>query len=192
MMTRALLLGCGAERTVKVCLNGKLPDEIVRLDSNPAHKPDLVWDLNAIPWKIQGYLQNVETKLLEPFLYPIPDDSYDEIHAYEILEHLGTQGDVKSFFDTFFECWRILKPNGLLVASIPRWDSMWAWGDPGHRRVINEGSLVFLDQSQYEKQVGRSPMSDYRSLWRGDFERLGLEQPPNIPDLLWFVLRARK
>jgi hypothetical protein len=46
---------------------------------------------------------------------------------------------------------------------------MWAWGDPSHRRVINEGSFTFLDQTQYAKQVGKTAMTDFRSLWKGDF-----------------------
>jgi SAM-dependent methyltransferase len=126
------------------------------VDNVERHHPDLLWDLNQVPWPL-----------------PLEDDMFDEVHAYEILEHLGRQGDVVSFFQTFGEIWRILRPKGVLCATVPDWKSMWAWGDPSHTRVITSGSLVFLDQTEYQKQVGVTPMSDFRSIWKGDFMRIG-------------------
>jgi SAM-dependent methyltransferase len=150
-----LLLGCGSSRIKRIVVPGLPQDwvELKTLDIEPSHNPDVVADLNnGIPY---------------------PDDTFDEVHAYEILEHLGQQGDVKSFFYTFYEIWRVLKPKGVLCATVPDWKSMWAWGDPGHTRIINSGSLVFLDQEEYRKQIGVTAMSDYRSLWQGDFMRIG-------------------
>lgn len=161
-------------------LDGKIPDEIVRLDINPEHKPDILCNLDCVPWLQYQFAD----QCLE-----VESQSFDQIHAYEVLEHLGTQGDARSFFATFYECWRILKPGGVLIASVPRWDTLWAWGDPGHRRIINRGSLVFLDRQEYEKQIGKTPMSDYRDIWKGDFERVLLEDEGN---LFWFALKARK
>jgi hypothetical protein len=140
------------------------------IDVNPDHDPDLVWDLNEIPW-------------------PILESVYDEVHAYEVLEHLGRQGDVVSFFGTFYEIWRGLKPGGRLVASVPRWNRMWAWGDPSHTRVINEGSLVFLDQTEYARQVGKTPMSDFRNIWHGDFS---IQSIGKTEGQLHFTLTAHK
>lgn len=102
--------------------------------------------------------------------WPLADESFDECHAYEVLEHLGQQGDAKSFFGTFSEIYRILKPEGHLFATVPMWNSIWAWGDPSHKRVINQGSLAFLSQQEYKKQIGNSPMTDFRYIYKGDFD----------------------
>lgn len=101
------------------------------------------------------------------------DEEYDEIHAYDVLEHLGTQGDWKFFFAQFAEFYRMLKPDGLIAGSCPDWRSQWAWGDPSHTRVINQGTLTFLDQTEYEKQVGNTPMTDFRFHWKGNFKIMG-------------------
>lgn len=150
-----LLLGCGSTRDRRIVVNSKRGwDQLVTLDSNPDHKPDVVHDLEQTPW-------------------PFEDDTFDEIHGYEIWEHLGRQGDARSFFAGFAEAWRILKPGGFLAATCPSYKSMWAFGDPSHTRVISSGSLVFLDQNQYLVQVDdarhRTAMSDFRWLWKGDF-----------------------
>lgn len=146
-----LLLGCGSSRERRIAVNGRQGwSKLVTLDAYDGHAPDVVHDLNATPW-------------------PFEDDTFDEIHAYEILEHLGRQGDAASFFAHFFEAWRILKPGGVLVATCPSYRSVWAFGDPSHTRVISSGSIVFLDRSQYAKQVGNTAMSDFRWLWKGDF-----------------------
>lgn len=146
-----LLLGCGSSREMRVAVNGRREwSDLVTLDNNPAHEPDVVHDLECFP-------------------YPFPDDTFDSIHAYEVLEHLGQQGDYRAFFEQFSELWRILKPGGFLVGTCPSWKSMWAWGDPSHRRVLTSGTLVFLDQEQYRLQVGRTPMSDFRHIYRADF-----------------------
>lgn len=151
-----LLLGCGSSREKRIIVPGRPQawDHLTTVDNVETHKPDHVWDLNDTPW-------------------PLPDDTYDEVHAYEILEHLGRQGDAESFFATFSEIYRVLKDKGILCATVPSWKSMWAWGDPSHTRIISDGSLVFLDQTEYLKQVGVTAMSDFRHIWKGDFERIG-------------------
>lgn len=172
---RYLLLGAGHQR-VKTLQSPQTPEksfdagELVTLDIDPGVNPDVVHDLDVLP-------------------YPFADDSFDEIHAYEVLEHCGRQGDWKFFFAQFDELWRILKPGGLLCATVPAWDSMWAWSDPGHTRVIGEGTLIFLSQPEYAKQAGRTSMTDYRQHFRGDFSiaAAGTER-----DSFAFVLEAVK
>jgi len=166
-----LLLGSGSSRDRRVGVDGRSEwSDLTTCDINPSHGVDVVWDLEELPW-------------------PFADDSFTEIHAYEVLEHLGRQGDAESFFAHFYECWRILAPGGYLAATVPRADSPWAWADPGHRRVILAESLVFLSQEQYEVQVGVTAMSDYRDLWQGDFETVWTEP---VGESLYFVLRAKK
>ena len=172
-----LLIGCGNDIRKKVFFKEIPKDwvELVTLDwdeslprcGSPNH---VVHDLNNLP-------------------YPFDDNTFDEIHGLEVLEHCGRQGDWRFFFDQFYEFWRILKPSGYFVATVPMWDSKWAWGDPGHTRVINEGSLIFLQQSEYAKQIGKTAMADYRPWYKGDFELSAMSEQG---DTFAFVLRAIK
>jgi predicted SAM-dependent methyltransferase len=73
---------------------------LTTLDFNSDHEPDFVHDMNKLP-------------------LPFDNDTFDEIHAYEVLEHVGKQGDYIFFFAQFSDLYRILKPNGLLVAMSP-------------------------------------------------------------------------
>jgi SAM-dependent methyltransferase len=150
---RELLLGCGNSRDKRLGLPGENLEwkNLTTLDFYPDCAPDIVHDLNICPWPFDG-------------------NTFDEVHAYEVLEHLGQQGDATAFFAHFFEIWRILKPGGSLLATVPSRFSAWSWGDPGHTRVIYRDTLTFLMQEEYAKQVGRTAMADYRHLWHGDFK----------------------
>lgn len=152
-----LLLGAGTRRNKVVVVQGAPLEwtNLTTLDFNDDHKPDVVHDLNVFP-------------------YPFADNSFDEVHAYEVLEHLGQQGDFKRFFQDFSEIWRILKPDGVLCGTSPAWCSAWAWGDPGHTRVISMQSFIYLRQPEYD-QVGRTPMTDYRFCYEADFDVVAAE-----------------
>jgi SAM-dependent methyltransferase len=144
--------------------------KLVTLDINPDHKPDVVHDLEDIP-------------------LPFADNTFDELHAYEVLEHTGRQGDWRFFFAQFSDFWRILKPDGVLCGTSPLGDRPWAWGDPGHTRIISKECFLFLNQEEY-RQVGTSPMSDYRFVYKADFQEVYF----NVigTDNWAFVLRAVK
>lgn len=166
-----LLLGCGNARQ-KVVSFAEIPadwTDLTTLDIDPSVKPDVTHDMNVLP-------------------YPFADNSFDEIHAYECLEHCGKQGDWRFFFDQFYELWRILKPDGYLICTVPMWDSPWAWSDPQHCRVISKLSLIFLNQKEYG-QIGQTAMTDYRQWWKGDFETVAVEETEHR---LAFVLKAIK
>lgn len=175
-----LLLGCGVRRDKEFCYPPPEDPEheperaefqnLITLDINPACNPDVVHDLN-------------DTAL------PFQDCEFDEIHAYEVLEHTGTQGDVDFFFDQFNEFHRILKPGGLFLGSVPMWDSPWAWADPGHRRVIAQHSLLFLDPRNYEARTDDSPMADYGDLNKGNWQVVGVQETEHR---FYFVMEAIK
>lgn len=154
-------------------------DHIVTIDENEKCAPDFVHDLNVTPWPIFGqeYLRDPNGEWRR----------FDEIHAYEVFEHLGTQGDAESFFSTFNQCWMALKTGGLLFVSVPSYRSIWAFGDPTHRRIINAGSLTFLCKKNYEQQLGKTSMSDYRHLLIGDWMIL---RQQDDGESFRFVLRA--
>lgn len=162
-MKRVLLLGAGNSRALQLRQPGddRVP-EIVTLDIDPRCSPDVVFDLDELPL--------VGTPSLLTKLLPFADAEFDEIHAYEVLEHVGRQGDWRGFFREFGEYHRVLRPGGLFCGSVPYWRSVWAWGDPGHTRVISAETFHFLSQKAYADEVGKTPMTDYRAVWSGDFE----------------------
>lgn len=145
-----LLIGAGRRRE-KVF--GGAWAELVTLDLDPEAKPDVVWDLDNLP-------------------LPFGDETFDEIHCVDVLEHTGRQGDWRFFFAQFDDFYRLLKPGGTFNCLAPRADSVWAWGDPGHVRVITAEQLTYLHRPAY-KQVGKTPMTDYRGAFVSDWDVSG-------------------
>lgn len=196
-----LLLGCGHSRERRLMLKAKNQSHNTQipivevLQPSPKEWPEgtvlHTWDINLkcnptlsvnlnTPWRSW----NIDTGGAARSIFA----TYDEVHAYEVLEHLGTQGDAASFFNTFVGIWHLLKPGGILFATVPHYKSEWAWGDPSHRRVITPGSLVFLSKKEYAAQLGKTPMSDFRELL-GDvnFDIVNVAQSEHT---LYFALRA--
>lgn len=168
---RELLIGCGSRRIKKIAVKGNKDfDDVVTLDSNPSHNPDIGHNLKNHP-------------------LPFKDNEFDEIHAYDVLEHLASQGDYEFFFREFSEYWRILKPGGFFCASVPSTKSIWALGDPSHTRIFHPAWLTFLSQAEYEKQVGKTAMSDFRYLYKADFRAALTEEKD---DSFLFALEAIK
>ena len=150
---KALMLGAGhtpLER--KLSVTEEPVDRWISLDMNEDAKPDILFSLNLIE---QG------CKIPNEAGYDLAGEIFDEIHAYDVIEHYGQQGDYKGFFRGFKELWRILKPGGMLYGICPKYSSDWAWGDPGHTRVITQGTLCYLTRQMY-KDLGDAPQTDYR------------------------------
>lgn len=170
-MKKELLIGAGSNHDKRMtCDGGYEWSNVTTLDHNEDHNPDILWDLNLIP-------------------LPIKTNQYDEIHAYEVLEHLGSQGDYKAFFGLFSELYRILKPNGHLLATCPSRHSVWAYGDPSHTRIIQPESLVFLSQPHYTHNVGINSMSDFRNIFKADFE---IKLADDDKETFRFIIQAVK
>ena len=94
------------------------------------HRPeiDVIHNLNYVPW-------------------PWPDDSFDEIQAISIFEHLGI-----TLVQAMDECWRILKPSGQLIVKYPLWNTPTVHDDPTHRWYWSERVLEIFDP---ETKYGR-------------------------------------
>ena len=164
-----ILLGCGYSRKRVISPIRKEWDGLVTVDINPDCKPDTEWNLNKVP-------------------LPFIDNYADEIHAYNVLEHLGTQGDYAFFFKQFEDFWRVLKPNGFFCATVPMPNNVWTWGDPGHTREINNGTISFLDQEAYSSS-GETARTDYRFCYKGNFK---VHASIISEDTYYFVLQAKK
>lgn len=177
-MKRELLIGCGESRVKKVVPEGHTPifENLTTLDMDPNCGADVVHDLNVLP-------------------YPFEDNAFDEIHAYEVLEHLGSLGNYKFFFDQFYELWRILKPNGYIMGTVPGPKSPWVFGDPGHTRVITPDMLQFLAQDFYDVDENGKPKYVqslyYQKIYKGNLKLEGR----SFDEKQWtfvFMLRAIK
>lgn len=147
-----LLLGCGHFRQKRLWKDDDTNwQRLVGLDMTFDVKPDVVCDIstNRLPFK---------------------DNSFDEIHAYEVLEHMGQQGDWRFFFEQFDEFARILKPRGVMLITTPHKGSRWVWGDPGHTRYLGPETLYFLDRDNYKfNQEKETAMTDYRPYFKSNW-----------------------
>jgi len=95
---KRLDIGCGVN---------KIPGATY-LDINPKVNPDILHDLNKFP-------------------YPIADNSFDEIYAKHVIEHLD---DPSGFMR---EISRILRPAGIVFIETPHFSSRVAYSEPQHK-----------------------------------------------------------
>jgi predicted SAM-dependent methyltransferase len=170
---KELLIGCGNNKRKQIThFNCPVAwQNLTTLDINAYHNPDIIW-----------HLENKNIKL------PFGSNSFDEIHAYDILEHLGSQGNYRFFLNEFEDYWRILKPNGMFFGKCPMWNSPSAWGDISHKRTIQKENLEYLNQMHY-KSIKETSFIDFRNIYDGDFE---LEWNTESPETFYFILKAIK
>ena len=90
-----------------------------------------------------------------------------------------------SSLDQFDDFARVLVDQGVMFITSPPHDSPWVWGDPGHTRFMGLQVYTFLSRKQYEIQLGKTPMTDYRRYFVSDWDFVGSEDGS-------VVLRNRK
>lgn len=117
------------------------------------HRPeiDVAHDLNVLPW-------------------PWPDNAFGQMGASSVFEHLDI--DLVAVLN---ECWRILRPGGLLRVKVPFWQHDNAYADPTHRWCYSLRSFdVFVPSTKlgqelnfytpYKWRFSAAPkLNDYRS-----------------------------
>lgn len=109
-LPKRLNLGCGSY---------KKPG-FLNVDNEPSAEPDLLLDLEQIP-------------------YPFPDNHFEEIRAYHVLEHLSNP------FAVMREIHRILAPNGLVIVRVPHFSR--GFTHAGHKRGFDVTfSFYFSDK----------------------------------------------
>jgi SAM-dependent methyltransferase len=101
-----LNLGCGRKKI----------DGAVNVDVTPDTGPDLVHDLNRIPW-------------------PLPDGHFTEVIATDVIEHLA---DILAVMG---EIHRIAAPGGVVKIVVPHFSSANAFLDPTHRHFFGYTSF---------------------------------------------------
>jgi SAM-dependent methyltransferase len=174
-MIRSLLIGCGRNLTKQVCYDGikEWAGELTTIDMNPDVSPDFVFDMSRITvpstppgvYPITGSLCKL----------PFDDNTFDEIGAYNTMEHWGRQGDWAGWFAEMAEYHRILKPGGLMSILVPVGED--ALADPGHCRFFQGNWFGFLSQAFYEgNDQLKTCYTDYRFAWRKNFDVLYLKE----------------
>ena len=138
---RVLNLGCGINR--RRLYKEPFPDGTVHLDMNPDVEPDLLWDVNnglpLMDWHPRGGLMA---------------NTFDEVHAYHLIEHVGAMGDTKVWFAFWRDCWRLLRPGGTMYVIAPYYLHEDAVGDPTHVRLIAPQTFHFLNRAAYLRKDG--------------------------------------
>jgi SAM-dependent methyltransferase len=104
-----LNLGCGL----------KPVPEAVNLDITAATNPDVVHDLNSLPW-------------------PFPDDHFREVLAYDCLEHLDR------FIPVMEEIHRVCRDGAVVRITVPHFSCANAYTDPTHRRLFGYFSMDYV------------------------------------------------
>lgn len=161
-MQRSLLIGCGRNLSKQIIYDGQAQwaGELTTMDVNPEIGADIVFDMEVVARG--GCL-------------PFDDDTFDEIGAFNTMEHWGRQGDFRGWFHECGEYWRVLKPGGQMFILVPIGQD--ALADPGHTRFFQCNWFGFLNQSFYElNEVKQTCFTDYRFAWRKNFDILYMRE----------------
>lgn len=116
------------------------------------HRPEIsvVWDLNSLPW-------------------PWEDCSFDMIVACAVLEHLRI-----NLIDSVNECWRILRPHGVLHMKLPYWNSDNSYRDPTHYWRFDLRTCDLFDpDTRYGSEYAFYPTSKWRIIQGARLNKAG-------------------
>jgi SAM-dependent methyltransferase len=108
-MSDRLNLGCGRKHI----------DSALNVDSNPASAPDLLHDLNSIPW-------------------PLPADHFSEVFACDIIEHCD------DIIATMQEIHRVCRDRAVVRITVPHFSCVNAYADPTHRHLFASSSFNYV------------------------------------------------
>ena len=81
---------------------------------------------------------------LEKFPYPFKDNTFDEILAFHVLEHISDTVKVME------EIHRISKNGAIVTIEVPYYNSPSSFRDPTHKSYFSEGTMdYFTDNGVY-------------------------------------------
>ena len=142
-----LNIGCGNRKS----------DGFVNLDIDKSVKPDVLADLSS------GNL-------------PFKDNTFNEITATHILEHIGD-----GFMNLIKEIYRVSENNATINIVVPHYNHWTFHADPTHVRVIdiNMFNLFNKEWCRHDKLVNNGS-SNYAYLYDVDFRILEYSYRPEI------------
>lgn len=147
-----LNLGCGQH---------KVPGW-VNVDHSPACAPDVVLDLETLPW-------------------PWPDDSVDEVVLRHVLEHLGATP--AKYFGVIKELWRVCRDGALVRITVPHPRHDDFLDDPSHVRPVTVAGLQLLSRKANEEWIAIGAANTPLAMQLGvDFDVVQVE---NMLDEPW-------
>lgn len=168
---KSLLIGCGNSRIKQLQWDGKegWAGELTTLDMNPNCGADIVYDLDQIPSSAHPFECSSGKRL------PFDDNTFDEIGAFNCMEHFGKQGDWRGWFVEMSEYHRILKDGGAMSILVPIGRD--ALADPGHTRFFEGNYFHFLNQAFYDlNETKKTCFTDYRWYWKKNFDILYMKE----------------
>ncbi|MFA6582789.1 MAG: class I SAM-dependent methyltransferase [Elusimicrobiaceae bacterium] len=119
-------IGCGTRKKANA----------VGIDINPRSAADVIHNLEVVP-------------------YPFADNSFDEIYADNVLEHLsGTIAIME-------EIHRLGRHGALVVISVPYFRSKWAYADPTHKVFFSAESFAYFIQGTNQHDIYRYSTAEF-------------------------------
>lgn len=147
-----LNLGCGYRKL----------DGWVNADKYPDSKPDLLLDLEALPW-------------------PFADNAATHVDLSHVLEHVGQSSAL--FLALMQELWRVCAPGAQVNIRVPHPRHDDFLGDPTHVRAIMPATLQAFDQALNREGIASASANTPLGIQLGiDFQIVALEY---IPDPRW-------
>jgi predicted SAM-dependent methyltransferase len=118
-MDKKLNLGCGTD----------IKEGYINLDSLRLPGVDVIHNLNKYP-------------------YPFKDNTFDEVEANMILEHLD------DWLRCMKELRRICKPNAVINLRVPFFPSMYAVSDPTHKHFFTYQTFEYISSAHHKHIFG--------------------------------------
>lgn len=87
---------------------------------------------------------------LNEFPYPFEDNTFDEIYAIHIIEHLDC------ILSVMEEIHRIAKPGGRVVITTPHYTDAISWQDPTHKWHLNSYSFSYFEPGYHTNHYTRA------------------------------------
>lgn len=112
---KILDIGCGRHKMAGA----------IGVDKNPKTDADIIHDLNNFP-------------------YPFPDNQFDLIVGYQVIEHLE---DVLAVMK---ELHRIAKPGAIIRLDTPHYSDVSSFRDPTHRHHFTCESFIYFTEKRPE------------------------------------------
>jgi SAM-dependent methyltransferase len=122
----------------------------LNIGSGYTKKEDFI-NIDIVQTGVTDVVMDIEKEIL-----PYEDNSVNEIHCFETLEHL------EDIIFPMNEMWRVLKPDGVLRGKVPgTWSG--AIADPTHKRIFVPESFDYFTgiNSKYPNQPKRPSNANY-------------------------------